>query len=125
MTPAEGSTIIGKSLKVRGEFTGTDDLFVDGEIDGIIRLPAARLTVRAEGKVRATIVAQDVVVMGRVEGEIRATGRLELRAGAVVVGDVFATRLSMEEGAMLRGSVDPTKAAENVAEAKPDSAVTA
>jgi cytoskeletal protein CcmA (bactofilin family) len=68
--------------------------------------------VGADGHVRATIVAQDVVVIGHVEGEIRATGRVELRDGAVVLGDVFASRLSIEEGATLRGGVDPSRANE-------------
>ncbi len=101
-------------MKVRGEFSGNDDLLVDGEIDGVLRLPASRLTVRADGIVRAMILAQEVVVMGRIEGEIHATGRVELRSGAMVVGDVFAGRLSMEDGAVLRGHVDPTRANEGL-----------
>jgi cytoskeletal protein CcmA (bactofilin family) len=68
--------------------------------------------VRADGRVHATILAQDVVVMGRIEGEIRATGRVELRNGAIVLGDIFAARLSIEEGATLRGSIDPSRANE-------------
>jgi len=102
-------------MKIQGEFNGTDDLLVDGEIDGVVRLAASRLTVRADGRVKATIFAQDVVVLGRIEGEIRATGRVELRDGAVVIGDVFAARLSIEDGAVLRGGVDPSKATETVA----------
>jgi cytoskeletal protein CcmA (bactofilin family) len=101
-------------MKVRGEFSGTDDLLVDGEIDGVIRLPASRLTIRAEGIVRAAVLAKEVVVLGRLEGEVRATGRVELRNGAVVVGDVFAGRLSMEDGAVLRGNVDPARANEGL-----------
>jgi cytoskeletal protein CcmA (bactofilin family) len=112
MMPTDTATVIGRSMKIRGEFSGTDDLLVDGEIDGVIRLAASRLTVRAEGIVRAMVLAQDVVVLGRIEGEIRATGRVELRSGAIVVGDVFAGRLSMEDGAVLRGHVDPARATE-------------
>jgi len=112
MMPTEAATVIGRSMKVRGEFSGSDDLLVDGEIEGVLKLASSRLTVRAEGVVRATVLAQEVVVMGRIEGEIRATGRVELRSGAVVVGDVYSSRLSMEDGAVLRGKVDPTKAAE-------------
>ena len=97
-------------MKINGEVTGTGDLLVDGEVEGTIRLAAARLTVRTEGRVKAAIVAQDVVVLGQVEGEIRATGRVELRDGAVVLGNIFATRLAIEDGATLRGSVDPSKA---------------
>jgi cytoskeletal protein CcmA (bactofilin family) len=112
MMPNETATVIGRSMKIRGEFNGTDDLLVDGEIDGVIRLTASRLTVRPEGRIRAKVFAQDIVVQGRIEGEIRATGRVELRDGAVVIGNVFAERLSIEDGAVLRGGVDPTKATE-------------
>jgi cytoskeletal protein CcmA (bactofilin family) len=113
MMPNDTATVIGRSMKVRGEFSGADDLLVDGEIDGVIRLAASRLTVRADGVVRAMVIAKDVV-LGRIEGEIRAAGRLELRSGAVVIGDVFAGRLSMEEGASLHGKVDPTRAGESL-----------
>ena len=116
MIPNEGATVIGRGIKFRGDISGSTDLLIDGEVDGMIRLSSARVTIRAEGHAHATIVAQDVVVIGHVEGEIRATGRVELRNGAVVLGDVFATRLSVEEGATLRGSVDPSKASEPVPE---------
>ena len=116
MIPNEGATVIGREIKFRGDITGSTDLLIDGEVDGMIRLPTARLTVRADGRVRASVVAQDVVVIGFLEGEIRATGRVELRNGAVVLGDVFATRLSIEDGATLRGTVDPSRANEPVAE---------
>ncbi len=110
MMPTEGATVIGRSMKINGELTGSGDLLVDGEVEGTIRLAASRLTVRTDGRVKATIVAQDVVVLGHVEGEIRATGRVELRDGAVVLGNVFSTRLAIEDGATLRGGVDPSKA---------------
>ncbi len=109
MPPSESATatVIGRSMKVRGELSGKDDLTVDGEIEGTVHMASARVTVRPEGLVRATVMAHEVIVMGRIEGEIHATGRVELRNGAVVVGDIFSTRLSMEDGAMLRGHVDP------------------
>jgi cytoskeletal protein CcmA (bactofilin family) len=112
MVPTEGATVIGREIKFRGEISGSTDLLIDGEVDGVIRLTGARVTVRAEGRVRATIAAQDVVVAGHVEGEVRAAGRVELRDGAIVLGDVCAARLSIEEGATLRGGVDPARAAE-------------
>jgi cytoskeletal protein CcmA (bactofilin family) len=112
MIPTEGATVIGREIKFRGEITGSTDLLIDGEVEGVIRLAGARLTVRAEGRVRATVVAQDVVVAGHIEGEVRATGRVELRDGAVVIGDVCSARLSIEEGATLRGGVDPSRANE-------------
>lgn len=114
MMPNEAATVIGRSMKIRGEFSGSDDLLVDGELDGVLRLPTSRLTVRPDGVVRATVLAQEVIVMGRIEGEIRASGRVELRTGAVVMGDIFSARLSMEDGAVLRGHVDPTRANEAI-----------
>jgi cytoskeletal protein CcmA (bactofilin family) len=112
MIPTEGATVIGRETKFRGEISGTTDLLIDGEVDGVIRLTGAKLTVRPEGRVHATISAQDVVVAGQIEGEVRAAGRVELRDGAIVLGDVCAARLSIEEGATLRGGVDPTRATE-------------
>jgi cytoskeletal protein CcmA (bactofilin family) len=112
MIPTEGATVIGRETKFRGEISGTTDLLIDGEVDGVIRLTGAKLTVRPEGRVRATVSAQDVVVAGQIEGEVRAAGRVELRDGAVVLGDVCAARLSIEEGATLRGGVDPARATE-------------
>ena len=118
MMPTEGATVIGREVKFRGEISGSTDLLIDGEVEGVIHLSAARVTVRAEGRVHATIVAQDVVVAGLVDGEIRATGRVELRNGATVLGDIFATRLSIEDGATLRGAIDPTRANEPFPEKK-------
>jgi cytoskeletal protein CcmA (bactofilin family) len=112
MIPTEGATVIGREIKFRGEISGSTDLLIDGDVEGIIRLPGARLTVRSDGHLRATVAAQDVVIAGHIEGEIRATGRVELRAGAVVVGDICAARFSIEEGATLRGGVDPSRANE-------------
>jgi cytoskeletal protein CcmA (bactofilin family) len=112
MIPTEGATVIGRETKFRGEISGSTDLIIDGEVDGTIRLTGAKLTVRPDGRVKATISAQDVAIAGKVEGEVRATGRVELRDGAVVLGDVCAKSLSIEDGATLRGGVDPTRAAE-------------
>ncbi|MGC9197501.1 MAG: bactofilin family protein [Acidobacteriaceae bacterium] len=110
MNPNEGETIIGREIHFRGEVSGSADLIIDGELDGTIRLSGARLTIRAEGRVRASISAQEVIIAGRVEGEIRAPGRVELRDGSVVLGDVCTAHLSIEEGATVRGAVDPGRA---------------
>jgi cytoskeletal protein CcmA (bactofilin family) len=112
MTPNESKTVIGPLTKIRGEFSGTENLTVDGEIDGVIRLEGACLTVRAEGYVKATVIAQDVIVLGRVDGEIRASGLVQLRGTAIVQGQVYAARLSIEDGATLRGHADPSRASE-------------
>jgi cytoskeletal protein CcmA (bactofilin family) len=116
MMPVEDATVIGRSLLIRGELSGSHDLLIQGDIEGVVRLPGARLTVQPEGHVRAIIVAQDLVVFGRVEGEMRVTGRVELRSGSVVRGDIFAAGISIEEGAALRGRFDPSRCAEPLPE---------
>ena len=108
MKPAEGSTVIGKSVMIRGEISGSEDLFLDGEVEGTITLTESRLTVGPNARVHADINVQDVIVFGRLEGKINATGRLELRQSSSVVGDIVAGRLSIEESASLRGRVELT-----------------
>ena len=112
MRPGEVSTVIGRTATFRGDFSSTDDLQVDGKFEGTIRLTGGRLTVGTEAHVNASIAAPDVVIYGRVDGDILATGRVDLRSTAVVVGDIFAGRFSMEENATLQGQVDPSRAGE-------------
>jgi len=112
MRPGEITTVIGRSATFRGDLSSTDDLQIDGSFEGTIRQSSGRLTIGAEARVYASIVAPEVVIFGRVEGDIRATGRVDLRSTAVVLGDIFAGRLSMEENSSLRGQVDPSRAGE-------------
>ena len=86
MKPAEGSTFIGRSVTIRGELSGKDDLYMDGTVEGTIALPEGRLTVGTNARVMADLDARDVVIYGLVEGNIRAAGRVELRESAVVNG---------------------------------------
>ena len=106
MKPAEGSTVIGRSVTIRGELSGKEDLYMDGTVEGTITLPGSRLTVGPNARLMADLNAQDVVVYGFVEGNIRASGRIELRESAVVKGDIAAERLSIEENASIKGQVE-------------------
>ena len=106
MKPAEGSTVIGKSVVIHGELTGSEDLFMDGTIEGTINLTNSRLTIGPNGRVSADISVQDIVIFGRVDGNITATGSIDLRQSAAVIGDVLAGRLAIEESAMIRGRVE-------------------
>ena len=108
MKPAEGSTVIGKSVIIRGEISGSEDIFLDGEIEGTITLTEGRLTIGPNAQVHADINVQDMIVFGQVEGNVKATGRLELRQSSAVLGDIQAGRLSIEESASLRGRVELT-----------------
>jgi len=85
---------------------GEEDLYMDGVVEGTIMLPENRLTVGPNARVLADVQAREVVVFGLVEGNLRAAGRIELRESAVVKGDIFAARLSIEENANMRGRVD-------------------
>jgi cytoskeletal protein CcmA (bactofilin family) len=110
MKPAEGSTVIGRSVTIRGELSGKEDLFMDGTVEGTITLSGSRLTVGPNARLMADLNAQDVVVYGFVEGNIRASGRIELRESAVVKGDIAAERLSIEENASIKGRVELSEA---------------
>jgi cytoskeletal protein CcmA (bactofilin family) len=100
---------IGKSVVIRGELSGSEDLFLDGEVEGSIELKGHSLTVGPNGHIRANINAQEVVINGRVTGNIRGTDRVELKKSAVLTGDIFTQRIVIEEGAFFKGAVDIQK----------------
>jgi len=110
MKPAEGSTVIGKSVTILGEVAGKEDLYVDGVVQGTIALRENRLTVGPNARVMADVDAREVVIFGSVEGNLRVSGRIELRESAVVRGDIFAARVSIEENACINGRVDLSEA---------------
>jgi len=106
MKPAEGSTVIGKSVIIRGDLSGSEDLYLDGDIEGTITLPDNRLTIGPNARAKADIHARDVVVLGRLTGNVTATGRVDLRESALVNGDIVAARLAIEESVTLKGRVE-------------------
>ena len=112
MNVAEGTTVIGKSVKILGDLSGSEDLTMDGELQGTIQLPGGRLTIGASARCRANIVAQEIIIHGRFEGDIRAKGRVELRSAAIVLGNIYAGSISIEDGAAFRGKIDPSRAGE-------------
>ncbi|MBB6145258.1 cytoskeletal protein CcmA (bactofilin family) [Silvibacterium bohemicum] len=103
---AAGAASIGKSVQIRGEVKGSEDLLVDGLVEGTITLTESRLTIGPNAQVQANVSARDVVILGALNGDVVATGRVELRAGANIVGDIKAARLSIEENAAFSGKVD-------------------
>jgi cytoskeletal protein CcmA (bactofilin family) len=106
MKPAEGSTVIGKSVIIRGGLSGNEDLFIDGDVEGTVTLPDSCLTIGPNAKVKADVSAREVIIFGRLTGNVKATGRVELRQSAVVNGDILAGRLSIEDSAVLTGRVE-------------------
>jgi len=101
--------LIGKSVVIKGELSGSEDLYIDGQVEGNIELHGNNLTIGPNGQVRANINAKGVVVQGKLEGNVRASERAELRKSAIAVGDITAQRVAIEEGAYFKGKVDIQK----------------
>ncbi len=96
---------IGKSVLVKGELSGSEDLYLDGEVEGTVELHGHSLTVGPHGRVRANVQARDVVAHGKIDGNLRAD-RVELKNTSVVVGDILTQRIMIEDGAFFMGSID-------------------
>ena len=96
---------VGKSISLSGELTGSEDLVIEGKVEGRVELPNNGLTVGENGQVKAEIHAKTVIIVGRVIGNVSAGERVEIQATGVVEGDVRAPRLVVHEGAVLNGSV--------------------
>ena len=101
---------IGKTIVNCGEVKGSEDLIVDGRVEGTVNLTESRLTIGPTANVAANLSAKDILILGQVQGSIVASGRVELRAGCQVEGDIRALRLAVEDNAVFRGKVDLTQA---------------
>jgi cytoskeletal protein CcmA (bactofilin family) len=106
MPTAETAASIGKSVQIYGEVKGSEDLVIDGVIEGTITLNESRLTIGPNAHVQANVSARDVIILGALIGDINASGRVELRSGANLKGDVRASRLAIEENAVMSGKID-------------------
>jgi cytoskeletal protein CcmA (bactofilin family) len=103
---------LGASLHVKGEITGSEDLLVDGSVEGLIQLDERKLTVGATAKLTADIIAREVVVYGSVKGNLRAKDRIEIKKDGSVNGDLTTARIMIEDGAYFKGSIEIDKSAE-------------
>lgn len=97
---------IGKTLLIKGEITGSGSVNIEGKVEGSIELPDDRVTVGRNGRVSASIAARDIVVLGEVLGSCKASDHLHIRSEGSLHGDVMVSRISVEEGAYLTGSID-------------------
>jgi len=106
--------LIGESLTFKGDISGTEDLTIDGTVEGTIRLPDHALTVGPQASIRAEIWVASAIVLGAVTGSNTASHKVELRNSASVEGDLVAPRIAMSEGACFHGSIDmkPSRAEE-------------
>ncbi|HEY7680791.1 MAG TPA: polymer-forming cytoskeletal protein [Terriglobia bacterium] len=100
---------IGKSVVIRGELSGSEDLYIDGQVEGSIELREHHLTVGPNGRVQANINAKEVVIQGSVKGNVKAIDRVEIRKSGSLAGDLVAARVVIEDGAFFKGSIDIQK----------------
>ena len=110
---------IGKSVIVKGELSGSEDLYVDGQVEGSIALRGQSLTIGPNGRVRANIEARNVILHGRVDGNVTASERVELRKSASLTGDITTVRIAIDDGAYFKGTIDIQKPEPARVEAKP------
>ncbi len=107
-TPAGGNevAILGQSILFKGDLSGDEDIEIEGRVEGQIKLPNHQLTVGAHGRVTAKVEAKNVIVIGRVAGDVIASERIEIQATGVVDGDIHAPRLLIQEGAVVNGNIE-------------------
>jgi cytoskeletal protein CcmA (bactofilin family) len=120
-TSSADQATIGKSLVIKGEVTGSESLYIDGRVEGSINLSGNRVTVGRNGVVSANINAREIVVLGKVRGNLTASDRVDIRSDGSLTGDVVAARISIEDGAFFKGGIDIRKAGQkaNGEEVKP------
>jgi cytoskeletal protein CcmA (bactofilin family) len=102
--PIDQATI-GRTLVIKGEITGSEALYIDGRVEGKIIMPESRVTIGRNGKVDASIQARELVVMGKVNGNIECHDRVDIRSEGSVAGDISTVRITVEDGAALKGGI--------------------
>ena len=102
---------IGKSVVIKGELSGSEDLTIEGQVEGKIELKDHLLTIGPNGRIKAQVFAKTVIVLGEVNGNVSASEKVEIRDGGSVDGDIISPRVAIAEGAHFRGSVDMQKKA--------------
>ena len=107
---ADRPTHLSKTIQLKGTITGNEDLYVDGKMEGSVDLPNNILTVGANGQVQANVNAREVVILGKLNGNVTAVDRVEIKAQGALTGDVSAARISIEDGAFFKGGIDIRKA---------------
>jgi cytoskeletal protein CcmA (bactofilin family) len=120
-TPTATATVFGKSMKIIGEVTSDEELYLDGDLDGKLNL-RNRLTVGPNSKVNANIKAQEIIVFGTIKGNVESETRVSLRTGASIVGDIKTAGIVIEDGAYFKGGIDISRNGESKPSPKPQGA---
>src|SRR5260370_13136318 len=122
-TSSRAAACISQGIKIKGEVTGSEDLFVDGHVDGKLSLANGCLTIGPNGQVKADVTAREVIVRGKVEGKVSGRDKVQLWSTGQVTGEVQTDRLAVEDGAMLRGKVEAGRQPSKTGEAQAAAAV--
>jgi len=96
---------IGKSIAIKGELSGSEDVYLDGELEGRVELLDGSLTVGPDGRIRGNLLAPKILIRGRVDGNLYGRESVDLKKSAVLVGDIYTPRIAIEDGAYLKGNV--------------------
>jgi cytoskeletal protein CcmA (bactofilin family) len=121
----KGPVNIGKSVVIKGELTGSEDLTIEGHVEGKIELRQNILTIGPNGKIKAQVFAKSVIILGEVTGNVTASEKVDLRDNGSVDGDIAAPRVAIAEGAHFRGSIDMQRTGGAKGDTKPASTPTA
>src|SRR5216117_3502967 len=121
-TSARAAACISQGIRIKGEVTGSEDLFVDGIIDGKLNLANGSLTIGPNGHVKADVHACEVIVRGKIEGKVTGRDKVQLWSTGQVTGEVQTDRLAVEDGALLRGRVEAGRQPNQTAEIKASAA---
>jgi cytoskeletal protein CcmA (bactofilin family) len=121
-TSPRAAACISQGIKIKGEVTGSEDLFVDGIVDGKLNLTNGSLTIGPNGNVKADVNAREVIVRGKIEGKVTGRDKVQLWSTGQVIGEVQTDRLAIEDGALLRGRVEAGKPLNKVPEIKASAA---
>ena len=113
---------IGKSVVIKGELNGSEDLTIEGQVEGKIELRQNVLTIGANARIKAQVFAKSVIILGEVTGNVSASEKVDIRDNGSVDGDIAAPRVAIAEGAHFRGSIDMQKGSAPKGENKPASA---
>ena len=116
---SRSAATIGKSVKIIGQIFTKEDLYVDGDVEGTIESLENKVTVGPNGRVQASIRAREVIILGQVQGNVETSDKVDIRKDAKLVGDITTSRISIEDGALFKGSIDIKKAEPKVATPAP------
>lgn len=118
-TDSRNAATIGKSVKIIGQIFAKEDLYVDGDVEGTIESMENKVTIGPNGRVQASIRARDVIILGQVQGNVDTSDKVDIRKDAKLVGDITTSRISIEDGALFKGSIDIKKPEPKPAAAAP------